>query len=117
MAVTLQIDKTLANNQYTVKFSLIEITDSDNQLMDKFGEVVIDFGGAFTGPPAFSLPVNERSLRTGLPVMQVFDGNADVMAESKANVFETENRAKITGELATLRAMSDGFTLSDQVEF
>ena len=116
MAYFVIIDKTLADSQYTVKFSLKEITANDQALMDKYGPPTVDFGGSFTGPPAFTLPNNVRNLETGLPVMQVFDGVADAQAESKANVWESEVQTKITTELTTLRGNSDTFTSSQEVQ-
>jgi hypothetical protein len=114
MAYFVQIDKTLADSQYTVKISLKEITANDRALIDKYGAPVVNFGGSFTGPPAFTLPDLNRNLETGLPVVQVFDGVADVQAESKANVWEAENIAKMTTALTTLRGNSDSFTSSTE---
>lgn len=116
MAYIYKVEKTILNDQFTVKLSLLDITEADVQLMAKYGAPVVDFGGSFTGPPAFTLPVSQRNLQTGLPVQQIFDGNADPAAESKANVYDSEIRVRISTEMVTLRANVDTFTLEEDVE-
>lgn len=116
MAYIYQVDKTLVSDQYTVTFSLVSITDSDVNLMDKFGAPKVDFGGSFTGSPTFTLSTNQRSLKTGLPVSQTFDKNSDADAETKANAFEAQCKTRIAAALTALRANSDSFTTSEEIE-
>lgn len=114
MAVTIQLDKTIIGNTFRVQHSLVEITQSDIDLMDKYGDAKVDFGGSFTG---FTLPANLRSLRTGLPVLNVFDKNSEPSAETFANTYVSEIDTRITTSLATLRLNSDTFTGSSETEY
>jgi len=117
MAYFVTIEKVLADKQYSVKLSLKEVTANDKALFDKYGPPTVDFGGPFTGPPAFTLNSNVRNLETGLPVLQIFDGVSDTQAESKANVWETEMRVKLNSAMSTLRANNDTFTSSSEAQF
>ena len=114
MAITIKIDKSVVGNTFRVQHSLVEITQSDIDLMDAFGDVKVDFGGAFTG---FTLPTNERSLRSGLPVLNIFDKNAEPSAETYANTYVAEIDTRITAAMATLRLNSDGFSGSSDTEY
>lgn len=101
--------KDLNNNVYSVQLSM-EYKQADLDLMSDFGEPVIDVGGSFTGPPAYTLPSNERKIKSQFPVSQVFDGNADVNAKDKANVWASEVQSRMSAALATLRLNLDDFT-------
>lgn len=92
----------------------IKITNTANSVelskIAKFGEPSIDFGGSFTGPPAFTLPTSQKKLVSGFPSTYSFDGNADTDAEDKAVVWEAEMRSRISSAVTTLVALVDEFT-------
>jgi len=110
MAYVLKVTKSLANNIYTVILTAESVSQADLDLMTEYGEPIIDIGGSFTGPPIFTLASKEKKIRTGFPVIQQFDGNADDDAEDKANAWTSENKAKILSALVTLRANVNAFS-------
>jgi len=115
MTVTIKIDKSVVGNTFRVQHTLVEISQADLDLMDAFGDAKVDFGGSFTG---FDLPANLRSLRTGLPVLNIFDKNAEPSAETYANTYVSEITTRIIASLdAGLRLNSDGFSSSGETEY
>lgn len=115
MAYLYTVTRSILNDQFTVKFAVSSITDADVQKFSKFGAPIVDFGGSFTGPPVFTLSTDQRSLQT-MNVSKVFDKNADPDAETKAQAYDSEVRVRISDALTTLRANTDTFTTSEEVE-
>ena len=105
----LTITKTLVDNKYAAEFDTT-LTQSEQDLVTNFGEPLVDFGGSFTGPPAFTLASNVREINSGVPYSYEMDSDVDVDAETKMGVYVTEMRAKFISEITTLRAKSDGWT-------
>lgn len=109
MATTLTTEKVLSNNVYTVTLRT-DFQESDLELMSDFSQPTVDVGGSFTGPPAFSLNSSVKKIKDQFPVVQSFDGAADVDAKDKANVWATEMLTRIQSAVTTLRTNVDDFT-------
>ena len=102
-------EKTVLDNKFKVILRTIDDAD-DQKAISSFGEPSVDVGGAFTGPPAFSLPTASKKVNTGFPFTQIFDGDLDAAAESQAVVWATEVSTRIGTEMTTVRAKTDSFT-------
>ena len=46
------LDKGLANNYFSTEVNT-EFTEQEDDLIEKFGDPEVNFGGTFTGPPFF----------------------------------------------------------------
>ena len=103
------IDKLLEDNRYSAEFK-VELTDQEQAQVDAFGDPLVNFGGSFTGPPAFTLADEFRALVAGLPYTQSMDGNGDVDAKDKMNVWITEVKTRLTSAKNTLVGLTDDFT-------
>lgn len=111
MSVQVKVEKELTSGVYTTKFSIQDVSGSDTELIEAFGEPQIQVGGTITGPSDVkTLPAAFRGLPSGFPVMESFDEDDFVDAEGLANAYVTEILTRITTELGILRAKSDSFT-------
>lgn len=91
---------TLLNKTYHVQIGLDQgedqaLTPVEREAVRQNGEPVVDCGGAFTGPPAFTLPSRELRFPSQFPVVQLFNTDDYADAESRANVFKAEVSARI----------------------
>lgn len=77
----------------------------------RFGEPVVECGGAFSVGSTYTLAANQRRFPSQFPVKQVF-GIADeasvAAANAKAVTFRTEIRTRIDAALTALRALNPG---------
>jgi hypothetical protein len=111
MSIQVKVEKDLALNDYQVKFSIQDVSGSDQELIDAFGEPQVQIGGTITGPSdVTTLPAAERGIPSGFPVLQTFDGDDFVDAEGLANAYITEILLRITTAMVDLRTGSDTFT-------
>lgn len=101
--------KELVDNKYSAEFKT-EFPEQENDLIEKFGDPEINFGGSFTGPPVFDLADHYRKMKSGLPYTYQIDANGDVDAKDKMLVWITEIRARLVSEINTLRSQTDDFT-------
>lgn len=112
----LRVFQTIENDIWQLRFELdpTSLSESDKDLMQKFGEPEINAGGSYLGEgDAFTLPDKYIKVRSGLPYVQSFD--------AKSSPFDTNTEVKVTGyrdafitnyttAFTTLRANSDDFT-------
>ena len=102
--------KTLDDAVYQVRIVVEDVSEGDNELIEKYGEPDVDLGGSFTGPPAFTLTSRLVTIVSESPHIQRFDSRDDVNAEDKANVWADEVELRIQNAFTTLRGNVDGFS-------
>ena len=108
------INKELQNNIYAATFET-EFTQQEDTLMEKFGEPVVNLGGDFTGPPAFTLADEYHKIKSGFPASQSMDANGDAQSEQKMTVWKDEVKARLVTAINDLRGQSDNYT-GEEVE-
>jgi len=110
--------KTVSNNVFSVRIELV-FDKTELVLMEKFGEPKVDFGGTFTGAITYTLPTNEKYIKSQLPVTQTFDGKTDTDAETKADLWLatvlTDTPSRIRTAITDLRAQTDTFTAENTI--
>lgn len=107
MKVTLV--KSLANNYYSTEVKT-EFPEQEEELIEKFGDTEVNFGGTFAGPPSFTLPDTYRKMKAGLPYTFGIDGNGDADAKDKMVVWNTEIRSRLLSAINTLRSQTDDYS-------
>lgn len=105
----ISVKKLLKNNKYQVTIATT-LNDVELDKVDKFGEPLVNVGGSFTGPPAFTLANNLRGLKNGFPFTLTLDGAADADAEAKADVWAAEEGQRLSDTVAVLIAKIDNFS-------
>jgi len=118
MALVLKIEKLVVKDQYRVKFTFVSLGDQDVELMNKHGDVLVNFGGTYVGDGGFNLPDKLLNLRT-LSYQQSFDKGAIPTAEIRATAYDTETQTKIETAMDDLRTdnLPDNFTSDNNVTF
>lgn len=99
---------TLLNKTYHVQIGLDQgeefaLTPVEREAIRQNGEPVVDCGGAFTGPPAFTLPARELRFPSQFPVVQLFNTDDYANAEDRANVFKDAVSARIVTAVAAAK--------------
>jgi hypothetical protein len=124
MSTILKITRSIDNDIWKIIFSVdsAKFSETDKQLISKFGEPEINVGGVFLGPVAgvenpdqFTLPDKYLKIRSGLPYVQEFDsrGNSGIFSNNtqiKAEAFQAEFVSRYMEALTALRNNVDGFT-------
>jgi hypothetical protein len=108
--VNIRTFKQIVSDVFQVSIHTEDWSEGDDELMASYGEPEIDLGGAFTGPPAFTLPSNLTRIKSGSPFIGRFDGSDHVDAEERADVWAAEVIVRLKAAIDTLRANSDTFT-------
>ena len=89
-------------------------SEADKQLMQRFGEPVINVGGAFSGGTSptveFTLPDSSQRIMTASPFTARFDSRDNAAAETMAVIWRDEIRDRIVDAVTALRATEDTFT-------
>jgi hypothetical protein len=104
----------ITNNVYSVRFDLT-FTDADNLLLNKYGDPEVNYGGAIytigmSPSLLFTLPNNFRGLRAGTGWTQLFDGNVDSQAETKAIAYAAGINTSLATAMTTVRENSDTYS-------
>ena len=109
--------KSIENDIYVVRFEhdLTALSNSDKELMQKFGEPEIDLGGTFLASTAneYTLPTEYVKVRSDFPIRKEFDSRSapfDTNTLTKVNAYKDEIQTRFTSAFTTLRANSDTFT-------
>jgi hypothetical protein len=117
MSALLQVTRSINNEVWQITFSLdsANLSESDKQLIAKFGEPTINVGGNFLISTAdtYSLPDKYIRVRTDLPFTQLFDSTTapfNTNTQVKAQAFQDAFVASYTAAFETLRATPDTFT-------
>ena len=103
------ITKEILDNTYSAEFKT-EFPKQELDLITKFGDPEVNFGGTITGPPAFTLPDAYRKMKAGLPYTYSIDGNGDAQAKDKMLAWITEIRARLVSAINTLRSQTDDYS-------
>lgn len=121
MSAILKITRSIDNDIWKITFSLdaLKLSESDKQLMNKFGEPEINVGGVIGGPTIqgesteYTLPNKYIKIRSGLPYTQEFDSRTapfNTHTQEKAEAYQTQFVARYTEALTTLRLNEDTFS-------
>jgi hypothetical protein len=117
MSALLQVTRGINNDVWQITFTLdsANLSESDKQLIAKFGEPTINVGGTFLINTAdtYSLPDQYIRVRTDLPFTQTFDATTspfNTNTQVKAQAFQDAFVANYTAAFVTLRATPDTFT-------
>lgn len=107
MKITL--NKTVVNNRFATEVGTA-FPEQEDDLITAFGDPEVNFGGSFTGPPAFTLADNYRNLKAGMPTSFGIDGNGDAEAKDKMIVWNVEMRVRLLAAMNTLRTQTDDYS-------
>jgi hypothetical protein len=118
MPAALKIKRSIDNDIWKINFSLdaLTLSESDKELMRKFGEPTINVGGVYSSSsPVWEYTVPDKFLRvrTDLPYTQEFDSKSADFAEhtkEKALAFQTEFVSRYAAAFVALRTNADTFT-------
>jgi hypothetical protein len=105
----LGINREIVDNRYYAEITTT-FRESEEDLITKFGDPLINVGGEITGPPEFTLGDNTRKLSAGFPYTFYIDGASDAEAKDKMVAWIAEVRTRIISALNTLRSQSDDYT-------
>ena len=114
--MNIRIFSTLTAGVYKVTVKTEDWSEGDKDLMQRYGEPVIDVGSAFTGTVpyvAFTLPTRTMRVMSESPFTERFDFRDTADAEDRANAWKTAVVARITDAVAILRSNEDTFTRED----
>lgn len=92
-----------------------EVSASDKDLMAKYGEPEVNFGGTFDNGAGitFTLPDIYAKVVSGLPYKAVFTPTVapwNTDTEAKFSLYRTTMQTRFNAAYVALRANSDGFT-------
>ena len=117
MSAILKITKSIDNDIWKIAFSIdpLKFSESDKQLIAKFGEPEINVGGVFldNDPKEYTLPNKFIKIRSGLPYTQEFDSRGapfDTNTQIKADAYLDVFVDRYTDALTALRANQDSFS-------
>jgi hypothetical protein len=121
MSAILKVTRSIDNDVWKITFSLdpLKLSESDKQLMAKFGEPEINVGGVIEGPliqdedTTYTLPTKYIKIRSGLPYTHEFDSRTtpfNTHTQEKAEAFQALFISRYTQALVELRANEDTFT-------
>jgi len=106
--------RVLVNDVFKQTVYTAEWAQSDQDLMTKFGEPLVEVGGTFDNGSGliFTLDPKQVKIMTGFAagVLQTFNGATDPQAEAKCLYWGTQVEARIATEVANLRANDDNFS-------
>ncbi len=113
----LRVFKSIENLIYVVRFEndVTAISNSDKELMQKFGEPEINMGGTFLAESEleYTLPDRYVRIRSDFPQRVELDSRSspfDADTQDKVNGYVTEMIAKFNAAVSTLRENTDSFT-------
>ncbi len=112
----LRIFQSIENTDYIFLFNVdpATVSSNDKELMAKFGEPEINFGGTFTsGPLEIILPDEYRKVLSGLPFKKIVTPSAEPWVDDtddKLVLYRTEMITRFTNAMTALRSQGDTFT-------
>jgi|AntRauTorckE6833_2_1112554.scaffolds.fasta_scaffold29931_2 hypothetical protein len=103
----------IIDNRYRVEIRIYDTTQNENELMEQYGEPLIEVGGNITGSATraadevptdvdFTLSDEQRRLKSDFPLIKYFDLDDDVDSDVKAKVYTDEIVSRITAAKSTL---------------
>lgn len=106
---------TPVSGSYVVQFQLgtsaKPVSGREQDQLNAFGDMQVDFGGAFSGDPAFTLPTDVRAVPRQFPIAYDFDV-ADYADEAEANaaavIYRDTIKTRIGEALGILMAKEIG---------
>jgi len=117
MRAILKINRQIVNDVWRILFTAdtTKLSETDKELMRKFGEPEINVGGTFLDSTAneYSLPDKYIKVISGLPYTQEFDSTStpfDTNTQTKAEAFQSSFISKYTDAFTALRENADTFT-------
>jgi len=117
MSALLKVTRDIENEVWKLTFSIdsLKLSESDKNLMAKFGEPSINVGGVFLsgGNDSYTLPDRYVRVRTDLPFTQSFDSTTspfNLNTLVKAQAFQDTFVARYTAAFVELRSKADAFT-------
>jgi hypothetical protein len=119
--MSVQIRKTtqIVDNKHISTITVVDVSNDDQRLLEKFGTPDIALGGAFeNGSDDYTLPTRSEKLAKGAIFSEVFDRDDfedPATAEARADAWLAIVVTRIGAALTTLRANTDTFT-SDATE-
>jgi len=113
----LRVFQSIEDNNYVFLFTAdqTDISSGDQQLIEKFGEPDINFGGTFTNGSGltYTLPDERVKIVSGLPYKKVVDITTAPWSTSTSTslaLYRTTIQASWIAAITALRNLSDGFT-------
>ncbi len=117
MATILKITRSISNDIWKISFSVDNerFSESDKELIAKFGEPTLNAGGTFLEDTENSYTLANKYIRikTDLPFVQTFDSTSDPFdtnTQIKAQAYQDAFVDRYTQALSDLRTQSDTFT-------
>jgi hypothetical protein len=124
MKVQIVIENIVGRYHVTVAIPQGGISAREQELINEFGDLLIEVGGNFTGTETrpsgggpiavdFDLPLAQRRLTTDFPVREIFDLEDDAESDVKAKVWGDTIKARIVTAKATLLSQASDFVGED----
>ena len=118
MPALLKIKRVIENDIFKLTFSLDinSLSESDKDLIRKFGEPQINIGGTYLADTdnEYTLPDKFLRVRSDLPYIQEFDAKSNTMgfssSQAQATAFHDEFVARYQTAFTELRSNPDTFT-------
>ena len=113
----LRIFQSIDKNDYNILFTndTWDISTSDKDLIEKFGEPEVNFGGDFDNGAGitFTIPDEFVKVVSGLPYKRIVDITIapwDTDTAAKLELYRTTMTTRVTSAFTTLRSKADTFT-------
>lgn len=102
----------VVDNRYRIEVRIYDTTQNENELIEQYGEPLIEVGGNITGNASragegatavdFDLPTEQRRLISDFPLVKYFDLDDDADADVQAKVYVDHIVSLITTAKTTL---------------
>lgn len=109
----------VVDNRYRVEIRIYNTTSLEDELMDQYGEPLIEVGGSFSGTvnlpgggtqaADFTLPAEQRRLKSDFPLVKYFDLDDDADSDVDARLYADTIATRITTAKNTLLTNDQNF--------
>lgn len=109
----------VVDNRYRVEIRIYNTTSLEDELMDQYGEPLIEVGGSFSGTvnlpgggtqaADFTLPAEQRRLKSDFPLVKYFDLDDDADSDVNARLYADTITTRITTAKNTLLTNDQNF--------
>lgn len=113
----LRVFQSIEDNDYIMQFinDPADVSSSDKQMIEQFGEPEVDFGGSFDNGSSvsFTLPDLYVKVISGLPYKLVADPTTvpwDTDTQTKLALYRTTMQTRFATAFSTLRNNADNYT-------
>lgn len=109
----------VVDNRYRVEIRIYDTTSLEDELMDQYGEPFVEVGGSFSGTvnlpeggtqaADFTLPAEQRRLKSDFPLVKYFDLDDDADSDVNAKLYAETITTRLTTAKNTLLTNDQNF--------